>query len=328
MRKIPRCLILAVLTGVLGACDVLLPEKTKALRSVERVFVVSQAPLDEPFIPSRQHPTVYERVDVLIPHSHRLGQIEWPGSLFKIDPFTVTNHVVFNDSGLFNAAVSNRASATETLVFVHGYNTSTAEAVLRLAQIKSDFQQTNTPSVAFAWPSASDPLAYAHDRDSVLYARDDLVELLDGLARGNERNIAIIGHSMGALLTMEALRQIALENRDQLAKRITWLALVSPDIDPDVFRSQFSRIRHLPQEFYVLTAKQDRALSLSSLIVGGRRRLGLIESAALADLGVTILNLSAFAEGIAGNHGLGFKSPAAIAALMQLEGATSSKNDG
>ena len=118
----------SVLFVLLAACSGALPEPDSTPRSVERVFVASRAPLGERHEPSRVRDVTYESVDVSIPSSHRLGQIEWPGSPFAREPFTVSNHVVFRNRAAFNAAITRDHSAPDTLVFVHGYNTSTTKA--------------------------------------------------------------------------------------------------------------------------------------------------------------------------------------------------------
>ena len=125
---------------------------------------------------------------------------------------------------------------------------------------------------------------------------------------------------MGALLARP---------QDELASRITWVALVSPDIDPDVFRAQAKAIGKLPRAFYILAARQDRALSLSSFITGGRGRIGMIESPEqVAGLDVTVLDLSDLADGSGGDHSVAFRSPEAIQALIDMSDGTIPPRDG
>lgn len=299
---------------------------------VERIYIAARTPLEAPsrFGAPRTRPMTYSRIDVGVPTSHSPGNIELGNWRNPPERFTLSNYGRFASASAFRRSLQAEPGTSDdvTLVFVHGYKTGTMEAVLRFAQINTDFRQ-NARSVLFSWPSANDPRAYLYDRDSVLFARDDLVELIDIVTRGNTREVAIIAHSMGAFLVMEMLRQIALSGRDDLASRITWVALVSPDIDPDVFRAQAEAIGKLPAEFYILAARQDRALSLSSFITGGRGRIGMIESPEqVAGLDVTVLDLSDLADGSGGDHSVAFRSPEAIQALIDMSDGTIPPRDG
>jgi esterase/lipase superfamily enzyme len=164
--------------------------------------------------------------------------------------------------------------ADTVVVFVHGYNYSYPEAVLRLAQLSADAGVRAVP-ILFSWPAQADFRAYVAARDSTTYARDDLVELLTMLSRSRSpRRIAVLGHSMGAWLVMEALRQLRLEGRDDVIARFE-VGLAAPDIDIDVFRRQAAVVGRLSPPLTVLVSADDRALAVSSRIAGGKPRLGL-----------------------------------------------------
>mgnify|MGYP001828150282 CR=1 FL=1 len=298
----------------------------------QRILIATRTPLEAPlpFGAPRDQLMTYSRIDVGVPDTHRPGNIEWRGRDNPQARFTLSQYGRFQGPAGFQRSLQAHADTTDdvTLLFVHGYNSGTLKSLLRFAQINVDFQQ-NASSLLFAWTSANDPRAYMYDRDSVLVARDDLVDLLDTVTRNNTRDVAIIAHSMGAFLVMETLRQIALTGRQDLGARVTWVALVSPDIDPDVFRAQAKTIEDLPPEFYILSARQDRALSLASFLTGGRGRVGMIQSPEqVAGLDVTVLDLSDLTDGSGGDHSIAFRSPAAIQALIDLSDGTSPPLDG
>lgn len=120
-----------------------------------------------------------------------------------------------------------RTEADTVVVFVHGYNNSYQEAVFRLAQLRAE-AGTGVVPVLFSWPSQGDFRGYVADRDSTTYARDDLVQLLTTLSRSRpEGRVAVLGHSMGAWLVMEALRQLRLQGRDDVIARLQ-VGLASP----------------------------------------------------------------------------------------------------
>ena len=295
---------------------------------IQRIFIATQRTPDQIenlFGATRTRPMNYGLVDVSVPPNHKPGRIEWPGN--TPDPskeFAVVNVESFSDDAEFRSRVRHAKNTDGgiTILFVHGFNTTIPEATLRFAQIKADFDE-DAPSVMFGWPSAGDPLAYLYDRDSVLFARDDLVKVLRDITTETDRKVALVAHSMGAHLAMEAMRQIAISGDRKLLSKIVWVALVSPDIDPDVFRRQAESIGQLPEEFYILVAKQDGALSLSSFLTGGRRRVGAIEGPEQVEgLDVTVFDLSQLAADRDRNHGVAFNSPSAIAALTAIDSDT------
>ena len=77
---------------------------------------------------------------------------------------------------------------------------------------------------------------------------------------------------MGAWLTMESLRAIAISGHPDLDGRLGEIMLAAPDIDFDVFSQQVSRVGAGHVSIFV--SSTDRALSLSSHIAGDRPRLG------------------------------------------------------
>jgi esterase/lipase superfamily enzyme len=215
---------------------------------------------------------------VSVPPTHVPGRIEWPRN--PADPATsfasVADRVL--DRPAFEAALASRCgeAGAGTVVFVHGYNTNFPEALFRVVQIVADTDRRVVP-VLFAWPSDANPLSYIADRDAALFSRDGLASLLTGLARlcGGGR-ITLIGHSMGAWLTVEALRQLRLTGRGDVLSRLQ-VALASPDIDVELFRAQLQVIGPLDPPMTVLVARDDRALSVSSRIAGARERLGRLD---------------------------------------------------
>lgn len=180
----------------------------------------------------------------------------------------------------FDAEVSRMAQSAgdaPITVYVHGYNYSYQEAVFRLAQLNADLGVPSVP-VLFSWPSDATPVGYLADQDSATYARDDLAQLLSTLAREHPRSdIAVIGHSMGAWLVMESLRQLRINGRagtgTQPLDRLH-VVLAAPDIDMDVFRRQADAVGPLNRPMTVLVSSDDHALAASSRLAGNRTRLG------------------------------------------------------
>lgn len=209
----------------------------------------------------------------------------------------------------FESSVNrSRKSEGDTVVlFVHGYNYSYQEAVFRLAQLRAEAGEGIVP-VLFSWPSQADFRGYVADRDSTIYARDDLVKLLTMLGRSHGKGrVAVFGHSMGAWLVMEALRQLRLQRREDVIARIQ-VGLAAPDIDIDVFRAQLAVVGRLYPPLTVLVSHDDRALAVSGRLAGGRPRLGAaqVDDPAIRELaarnGVQIIDVTKSPASDSFNH--------------------------
>ncbi|WP_185968418.1 alpha/beta hydrolase [Paracoccus sp. M683] len=221
--------------------------------------------------------------------------------------FVTTGRHALNRSDFVQAIGQADATDKTIGVFVHGYNTSYQEAVFRLAQLSAETDRQAVP-ILFSWPSQGDFRGYVADRDSATYARDDLVELLTMLSRSHAKgNITLVGHSMGAWLVMEAVRQLRLQGRDDVVNRLQ-IGLAAPDIDIDVFRNQVAAVGRLSPPITVLVSRDDRALAVSSRLAGGKPRLGLasaddpqIKAMAERD-GVRIIDITSLPSINALNH--------------------------
>ncbi|GAW35968.1 alpha/beta hydrolase family protein [Roseovarius sp. A-2] len=286
---------------------------------IQPVFVVTGRELDRTgpiFGLKRSEAMHYFRADISIPPTHETGRIEWPeGPPDAATDFVVTGTLVHDGPEALRRDMRARTKGRETLVFVHGYNNTLSESMYRLAQIRADFN-VSMPGLLFAWPSAGDPRGYIYDRDSVLYARDDLETLLRDLTGRPGEKVFILAHSMGSQLVMEALRQIALRGDRHLLDRISGVVLMSPDIDPDLFDRQAEAIGTLPQPFLIFITKADRALTLSGFITGRKPRLGVIDDAGEVRRGdVQVVDFTSLADGEGYNHFVPVTSPAAIRML-------------
>lgn len=172
------------------------------------------------------------------------------------------------------------------LIYVHGYNYTFQESLFQLARIVFDGGLNETP-ILFSWPSEGTVTGYVADKDAAAYARDDLVELLSGLKKRHSKgSVTLFGHSMGAWIVVESLRQLKLSNRDDVLRRINQVVLAAPDIDFDLFKRQVKAIGPLARPMILLSSPDDRALAISSRIGGSRVRIGSVraENSAVKEL--------------------------------------------
>jgi esterase/lipase superfamily enzyme len=225
----------------------------------------------------------YAAVTVSIPpdEQREVGQVQWPTSVPgnpQRDFVTVSaNHL---DKQAFSAAVSRAAKQdgrNKVLIFVHGFNNRFDDAVYRFAQIVHDSKAGGIP-VLFTWPSRGELRlgAYAYDRESAIYSRDALEQLLETLAANRDvKEVNILAHSMGNWVTLEALRGKAIAS-GRIGSKVKNVFLVAPDVDVDVFRTQIRRMGAARPRFALFIAQDDQALGLSQLLWGGQPRLGII----------------------------------------------------
>lgn len=277
--------------------------------------ITAEGPGDE-----RSRALGFARLDIAIPPDRAPGTIETPR---RRAPNPATDFLVADSNALADRRAFRRALSAQlrqlppderdVLIYVHGFNQTFANGVLRMAQLSHDLKLKGA-ALHFSWPSAGNPFGYAYDRDSAVFSRDALEDVLEMAQVPEARRVAVIAHSMGGFLTMETLRQMAIAQPGSVARKVDGVILISPDIDVDVFRTQAERIGKLPKTFAVFLSDRDRALGLSARLTGLRVRLGNLDDPKRLDgLAVSLVDVSAFSEG-AGHFTPG-TSPALIGIL-------------
>ena len=207
--------------------------------------------------------------------------------------------VLGQSAGVLGQATSGR----DVLIYVHGFNQTFETAALDATRL-SDSIRFRGETLAFSWPSRAKLFDYGYDRDSAMWSRDALHAALDALlASPTTGRIHIVAHSIGTMLTMEALRQLYAERGGLAADRIGALVFAAPDIDMDVFTSSVEHIGPLARKITVITATNDRALALSGWMAGGMTRVGAAETAKLKLFGLHVIDASEEGWGVI-NHDL------------------------
>lgn len=262
----------------------------------------------------------FSRIVVSVPPKRSAGTLPLPRRV-PGDPkknFVATAVALIDKSQIAAEFRARGPHKRRAFVFVHGYSTTFDQAVFRFAQLVHDSDARAVP-VLFSWPSRGQILDYKRDFDNASYSRSDLANLLEAaIASPSIDEIVVMAHSMGAWLSVEALRQIALK-RNGIPRKISSLILASPDLDVGVFRRQLEDIGPKRPHVTIFVARNDRALQLSRFISRGGTRLGGIDPSqenyrqALSDLdGITVLDLSALSSGDRINHALYATSPEAV----------------
>lgn len=315
------------LAGCGGVPSLLIRSEAADIGRAETVFVATNRVFaNGQFQSTRQDELAFNRFTVEIPPDREPGAVR-PGRNGGRGPdlrseFVASEGVHLGGAENFRAALrgeARRSNTREVMIFIHGFSSTVGTGLYRTAQIRQDFE---IPGIAlhYAWPSAGNPLAYAYDRDSALFARDGLENLLEEIVAA-DLDIVLVAHSLGSGVVMEVLRQLRIGGRDTVIDRINGVILFSPDIDVDVFQAQARRIGVLPQPFIIFTSQRDRALRISARITGLAERVGnLSDAREVADFEVTLIDTSAFQGGVRDplNHFAGASSPAVVQILREL----------
>lgn len=264
------------------------------------------------------------RYDIAIPTDRKPGEVNWPPRTRKPDgkrDFLTLDQRTFETSDDFSdalrAAMKLRGQ-NSAVVYVHGFNNTMAEGVYRVAQMHHDLE---VPGVAvhYAWASRGSALGYVYDRDSVLFARSGFVSLLDEVNDAGAKDVIIVAHSMGAFLTMEGLRQMALKGGPHALDHIKGVVLISPDLDLDVFLAQARDIGKLPEPFVIFGSSRDKVLNISATLSGTGDRLGNLDDLSkISALNVIYLDTTAYTTGT-GHLNLG-ENPALLKLFGGLVG--------
>lgn len=308
MQFTRRNFLASASTAALSACSVsptAMPFVQLAQASqterLELLVVTNRAQLseekpDQIFSEGRTPELKFKQYSISIPTDRGIGDFSYPNR----NPNPEKNFFVAGQSDVSDAqtmlgllrqrALKLPRGKQGIFAVVHGFNVTYPGALFRAAQISKDFG-IEQPTALFSWPSGGSLRDYAYDRDSVLYSRDDAVLALKALARSIKRPINILAHSMGCFLTMEAIKQLAVEGDQETLKYITGIFLMHADLDVDVFRRQmslidekFKTIRFLPgpngkpikPTFIIAFTDTDRVLNVSSFVSGWKDRVGNI----------------------------------------------------
>lgn len=235
--------------------------------------------LSLPYSAKRSTTLNFAKLDIGVPQNHVAGRIETSGRIPDPDRhFSARTYqpIAYRQDFIrqLNVALAERAPENrEIFIFVHGYNNNFADSIFRHAQISYDYD-IKSVSLHYAWPSGASVPLYVFDRDSALFGRRGLAETIEIAARTNAKRIIIVGHSMGAYVVTEALRDLALRGRTGTLKRLGGVILAAPDIDVDVFLTQIDDIGDIPRPFAIVVSKRDRALGFSRRLAGGHPRVG------------------------------------------------------
>lgn len=182
--------------------------------------------------------------------------------------------------------------ASDTVVFIHGYNVSFAEALTSAARLKRNFSNHNKGPgvnvVLFSWPSDGSMMpyiAYANDRQDAAasgpaFARGllKLGDFLRGMTpeQACGRRVHLVAHSMGNYVLRHTVREYVAQSQGRPARLFDQMFLMAADEDDDAFEHEY-KLKLLPRlakRVNVYFNNEDMAMAISDKTKGNPDRLG------------------------------------------------------
>ena len=319
---------------IIGISNPEIPIASVAELTKHRIFVMSTRGASDvigAFYSAERAPELgLSSVDATVPPTHVTGMLERPKRL-PPDPrteFTVVNPAVYENDAAFIREINRELAKwspenRKLLLFVHGYNNTASDAVLRLSQFVEDTDFKGVP-VLLTWASAAKGSRYVYDLNSALVARPQIKNMASILNKTKAKSASIFAHSMGTFLIMEGLVSRQQEGQLSTVKGIDQIVLASPDIDIDLFRTQIAALPpEIVEKIFLLISEDDAALRFSRRIAGGVPRVGASDAVQLEEeFGVTVIDLSKIEDSSSGSHSKFAGSPE----VVQLIGAGLNSN--
>lgn len=320
-------LILLSLTGCAGHPDnVLTPLASPPTRgdTVDMLVVSTRAPSTVPgqvFGGERSEERSLAHLLVSIPDfsQRKAGTIQWPSGQ-SADPhreFATLKVETLSPRMLDDWFLRVAGKRRKVLIFVHGFNNTFEEAVYRFAQIAHD-SGTDAAPILFTWPSRGGALSYLYDRESATNSRDSLEFVLERAAADPAvSDVTVLAHSMGNWIALEALRQMAIRH-GTLPSKIRNVIMAAPDVDVDIFQSEYLAMGPQKPHFTLFLSRDDGALSLSRFLAGDKDRLGSIDPDAepyrskLNKTNIAVIDLTKLGDGDPFHHGKFADSPEVV----------------
>jgi esterase/lipase superfamily enzyme len=253
-------------------------------------------PMRKPWFSSERSPDlIFAEARLKPPSDSLIGSISSGGwSIVSVDSLNRSNAA---------QTFAQQALGRDLLLYIHGYKESFETAATSTIDLSEGIRFPGVTGL-FTWPSAASTLSYVADRESAMWSRDALEDLLTAIAQTpSGGRIHIVAHSMGTLLTLETLRMVRASGGERAMERIGAVVLAAPDIDIDLFARSLERLGQDAKKITVISSTNDRALAVSSRLAGGIVRAGAADRDRLEALGVRVADASEFGGGII-NHDL------------------------
>jgi esterase/lipase superfamily enzyme len=219
-------------------------------------------------------------VTVTIPTRRAPGELNLPRSwnfVTQKDPtrFFVIQQIlpVSRDSFLQQINTPDPQEESSLLLFVHGFDTTFADAAFRAAQLAHDLQFRGKV-MFYSWPSAGVITGYWKDEDSSRISALRFQKLLGDLLATKIKRIYIVSHSMGSRIVVPSVNNLASRGTD--VSKLSELMLAAPDFNEIEFKdiaTAFEALRSKGTRLTIYASSNDFALRASK-VIHSYRRLG------------------------------------------------------
>ncbi len=174
-----------------------------------------------------------------------------------------------------------KSRAEKALLFIHGYNNTFSDSLLRIAQIAASVDYQGRVYL-FSWPSQESRWSYVGDMDYAEQAELDLQYFMKMILRDAEGlKLDILAHSMGSQILLRSIDNIrpaferriggGARNRVEIGKVI----FAAPDVSELVFKRKIGSLSRVAAEKITLYASgNDGALDVSKWLRGKVARAG------------------------------------------------------
>lgn len=273
-----RAILAAAAVLLLEACGLNIPNPVPYLAECTAAEVAEPSDGEMQFFyVSSALPDCRNGTLALAPYRHPVltygsGLYRWKSPRAPLPPVLVQHGEAPWHAAIAKAAASPRAKG-RLLVFIHGYNTSFADAHKMAARIGA-LAGDDVPLVMLHWPSRGGPLSYSVDEATVSWAQGPLDETLAQLTAVAD-DITIVAHSMGARAAIRSVETLD-GYRGARPDRVRRIVLASADEDRDrVLRKggSIDVLLRYRREILIYASYRDTPLDLSRR-AHGYARLG------------------------------------------------------
>lgn len=213
----------------------------------------------------------YGKCDVWIPKSHRRGELKSPwydprrwhvADALRFEHIELTDRIV--DS--IRASVM-QSTETNHLLFIHGFNNSFSDAVIRAAQVGFDLGISGA-TMAFSWP-CRELLPYVSryfgDGEIISGCRKALQTMAQEIS-GLEGTLHVVAHSMGNRALTTTWKEVFKTVDESETLKIGQVIFAAPDVYQQAFCDDTEGIHEFCQRATLYANHRDFALGLSRFL--------------------------------------------------------------
>ncbi|RFZ90098.1 alpha/beta hydrolase [Mucilaginibacter conchicola] len=219
---------------------------------------------------------------VNIPGRHKIGELNRP-SWWKLEfvenhdkHFAILETKFLTQDDFLNGVLSKLSESSEqdAFIFIHGFNTSFNDGILRTAQLAFDLGFKGAP-IFYSWPSHANLLNYPEDEGIVHASTEQFVSFLKLLGPIiKNKKVHIIAHSMGNRLVSFAINKLDKESFFE-GQVFNQIVLAAPDLDAQQFLDEYANaITTVAKRITLYASSSDTALKISRNIHSSMIRLG------------------------------------------------------